>query len=181
MPVSFRFALSLLLLMSSFALPAAQEDTTASASSEQAAGGTLAELRDKHRVWLIVRRGALLDARGADESVLSEVYREGNLRQNYPRTFNLIARKLNKYMKEHGSITAAQTLSDSEFIIFFNVLEIRRPLGTPYAYGELFVVLSAKSNKSKPRVIWKTKSGGMFVDEAIGDLISELKAVRGER
>jgi len=136
------------------------------------------ELRDKHRVWLVVRRGALLDARGAEASVLSEVYREGNYRQTYPRTFNTIARKLNTYMKEHRSITAARTLSEAEFIIFFNVLEIRRPLGTPYAYGELFVILNVES---KPRIIWRTKSSGRFVDDAVGDLISEMKAMRGER
>lgn len=168
MPCKFRLALSLLLLIS----------CASSISVAQSEGGSLVELRDKRRLWLIVRRGALLDARGADASVLSEVYKEGNVRQNYPRTFNMIARKLNKYMKEHGSITAARTLSDAEFIIFFNVLEIRRPLGTPYAYGELFVILNANPN---PRVIWKTKSSGMFVDDAVGDLISEMKAARGER
>jgi hypothetical protein len=177
MPCSFRFVLSLLLLIGCVASPVAQEEAASSVSGEQP-GGSLSELRDKHRVWLIVRRGALLDARGADASVLSEVYKEGSTRQNYPRTFNTIARKLNKYMREHASITAAQTLSDSEFIIFFNVLEIRRPLGTPYAYGELFIILNAPS---KPRIIWKTRGSGMFVDDAIGDFISELKAMRGER
>lgn len=168
MSCKLRLALSLLLLIS----------CAASTSVAQSEGGSLMELKDKHKVWLIVRRGALLDARGADASVLSEVYKEGNIRQTYPRTFNVIARRLNKYMKEHGSITAAPSLSDSDFIIFFNVLEIRRPLGTPYAYGELFVILN---DEPKPRVIWKTKSSGMFVDDAIGDLISEMKAVRGER
>jgi hypothetical protein len=168
MSCKFRLALSILLLIS----------CTSSTTVAQSASGSLAELKGKHKVWLIVRRGALLDASGADASVLSEVYKEGNNRQTYPRTFNTIARRLNKYMKEHGSITAARNLSEAEFIVFFNVLEIRRPLGTPYAYGELFVILNLES---KPRVIWKTKSSGMFVDDAIASLISEMKAVRGER
>jgi hypothetical protein len=90
----------------------------------------------------------------------------------------MIARKLNKYMKEYGSITASPNLSEAEFIIFFNVLEIRRPLGTPYAYGEMFVVLNLKS---KPRIIWKTRSKGMFVEDAISELLTELKAARGEK
>ena len=144
---------------------------------ETAVKGSLAELRNKHRVWLIVRRSALLDASGAEETVLSEVYRSGNTWQNYPRTFNSIARKLNKYMKERRSITAARSLVDAEFIVYFNVLEIRRPLGTPYAYGELFVILNEASN---PRIIWKSRSNGMFAEDAINTLLEDLKAARGE-
>jgi hypothetical protein len=129
-------------------------------------------------VWVIVRRSAVLDARDARESVLSEVYREGGQRQSFPRTFNMIARKLNKYIRSHRSITAARSLSEAEFIIFFNVLEIRRPLGTPYAYGELFVILNVRSN---PRIIWRTRSNATYADDAIGDLLSELKSARGEK
>lgn len=155
------------------------------ASQERSAGfketevkGSLAELRNKHRVWLIVRRSALLDASGTDESVLSEVYKDSNPWQNYPRTFNSIARKLNKYMKERGSITAARSLSEAEFIIYFNVLEIRKPLGIPYAYGEMFVILN---EASKPRILWKSRSNGMFADDAINSLLEDLKNARGER
>lgn len=140
--------------------------------------GSLAELRDKHKVLLIVRRTGVLDVRGAEESVLSEVYKQGGARQSYPRTFNLIARKLNKYMREHQSISAAQALADAEFVLFFNVLEIRRPLGTPYAYGELYVILNARE---RPRILWKTRTGGKFADDAVSDFISELKAARGEK
>lgn len=145
---------------------------------ETTVNGSLAELRDKHRVWLIVRRSALLDARGAEESVLSEIYKGDNAWQNYPRTYNLIAKKLNKYLKEHGSLTAARSLSQSEFIVYFSVFEIRRPLGTPYAYGELFVILNDASN---PRVLWKTTGKGMFADDAVDTMLTELKAARGER
>lgn len=144
---------------------------------EKAVNGSLRELRNKHRVWLIVRRSALLDARGAEEAALSEVYKGGNPWQSYPRTYNLIAKKLNKYMKQHGSIAAAGSLADAEFIIYFNVLEIRRPLGMPYAYGELFVVLNEAAN---PRILWKTKDSGMFADDAVDAFLTELKAARGE-
>lgn len=145
---------------------------------EAAVNGSLTELRDKHRVWLIVRRSALLDVSGAEQSIFNEVYKEGNARQTFPRTYNLIARKLNKYMREHQSISAAQSLENAEFIIFFNVLEIRRPLGTPYAYGELFVILN---ERSKPRILWKSRKSGMFVDDAIDAMLSDLKGARGER
>jgi hypothetical protein len=173
---SFRFIISLAVIIICAASFPSQESDSVSAGA--VVNGSLAELRDKHRVWLVVRRGAVLDARGAEVSILSEVYKEGNSRQSFPRTYNLIAKKLNKYMKEHGSITAAKNLSEADFIIFFNVLEVRRPLGTPYAYGELFIILNLKS---KPRILWKTRSNGMFVDDAMGDFISELKAVRGEK
>jgi hypothetical protein len=171
---SLSFIISLLIIINC-AAPFPAQERGASVPLE---GGSLSELRDKHKVWLIVRRGAILDARGAEASVLAEVYRDADGRQSFPRTYNTIARKLNKYMKERGSITAAESLGDAEFILFFNVLEIRRPLGTPYAYGELFVILNVKSN---PRILWKTRSNGKFVDDAISDFISELKAVRGEK
>lgn len=171
---SLRFIITFVLIICSAAPATPQERDAGSATT-----GSLHELRDKHRIWLIVRRGLMLDARSADASVISEVYKEvATPRQNFPRTYNMIARKLNKYMKEHRSLSAARTLGDADFIIFFNVLEIRRPLGTPYAYGELFIILNAQP---KPRVLWKTRSSGMFVDDAMGDFISELKAVRGEK
>lgn len=173
---SFRLITSLLvIILSAGAFPSQERDSQAAGAVVK---GSLAELKGKQRVWVIVRRGGLLDARGVEASVLSEVYREGNQRQTFPRTYNMIARKLNKYMREHGSITAARDMPEAEFILFFNVLEIRRPLGTPYAYGELFVILNAQP---KPRIIWKTRSNGNFVDDAIGDFISDLKAVRGEK
>jgi hypothetical protein len=167
---SFRLIISLAIILScASSLPSQERDSGT---------GSLAELRGKQRVWLIVKRGAVLDARSVDASILSEVYREGSHRTTYPRTFNLIARKLNKYIKEYKSVSAAPSLSEADFILFFNVLEIRRPLGTPYAYGELFVILNTKP---KPRILWKTRNSGKFVDDAISDFISELKAVRGEK
>lgn len=170
MHVSLRL-ITLLLIVAGCAAPLSSHE-------QESYTGSLAELRNKPKVWLVVRRGALVDASGADASIISEVYREGSHRTTFPRTFNLIARRLNKYMKEHGSISGARSLTDADFILFFNVLEIRRPLGTPYAYGELFVILNQKPS---PRILWKTRSSGKFADDAVGDFISELKAVRGEK
>ncbi len=173
---SIRFVLPLALIIAFAAKFPSQERSTD--FKEVAVKGSLAELRDKRKVWLIVRRSALLDVSGAEASIMAEVYKEGNARTTFPRTYNLIAKKLNKYMHEHQSISAAQSLRDAEFVIFFNVLEIRRPLGTPYAYGELFVILNERSN---PRIIWKTRKNGMFVDNAIDAMLSDLKDARGER
>lgn len=170
MCAGFRLITSLVIILSCAAsFPSQERDSDK---------GALSELKDKQRVWLIVRRGAVLDARSADASVIAEVNREVSHRTSFPRTYNLIAKKLNKYMKEHRSISAARNLSDAEFILFFNVLEIRRPLGTPYAYGELFVILNTKQGR---RILWKTRNSGKFVDDAVSDFISELKAIRGEK
>lgn len=172
----FRFAL-LLILTLSHAPNFPSQERSADAGSLRGQGSLL-ELRAKRRVWLIVRRSNVLDARDAEESILSEVFKEGIARQSYPRTYNMIARKLNNYMKNHQGMSAARDLSDAEFIVFFNVLEIRRPLGTPYAYGELFVILN---QPERPQIIWRSKRNGMFVDDAVNDFLSELKATRGER
>jgi hypothetical protein len=145
--------------------------------NETAAEGSLHDLKNKQRLWLVVGRSSLLDASGSSESILNEIYREGAARQNYPRTYNLMARRLNKYIKEHGSMTAARTLSEAEFIIYFNVLEVRRPLGTPYAYGELFIILN---EPGQPRILWRSRSGGMFAEDAMKAFLEDLKAVRGE-
>lgn len=171
MSLKFRFIAAFIFIVTS-AAPLSSQERNAEFT------GSLFELKDKHRIWLIVRRTAVLDARSAEETVLAEVYKQGSVRQSYPLTYNLIARKLNKYMRERQSITAAPSLSDADFILFFNVLEIRRPLGTPYAYGELFVILN---RGERPRILWKTRTGGKFVDDAISDFISELKAARGEK
>lgn len=155
----------------------AQERATA--SNEAVVNGSLAELRDKRRVLLIVRRSGVVDASGVSQSVLSEIYKTNSASQTiFPRTYNAIARKLNKYMKDCKSISAAEGISDADFIVLFSVLEIRRPLGTPYAYGEMFVILN---ESSKPRIIWRTRQGGNFVEDAAKDLIRDLKEVRCER
>ncbi len=148
------------------------------ATDEGSVSGSLAEIRNKRRLFLIVRRSAVVDASGSANSVLSDLYKPDDHRMNFPRTYNQMAQKLNKYMKERGSITAAQSAAEAEFIIFFNVLEVRRPLGTPYAYGELFVILN---EPKRPRIIWKTKKTGMFAADAMNALIRDLKDARGER
>lgn len=150
-------------------------------ADEMTVNGSLEELRNKRRVLLMVRRSAVVDASGAaTPSVLSEVDKQavGARPQSFPRTYNSIAKKLNKYMNEYGSITAARSIADADFIVFFNVLEIRRPLGTPYAYGELFVILN---QAPQPRIIWKTRKSGMFAEDAINALIRDMKMMRGER
>jgi hypothetical protein len=137
--------------------------------------GSLAELKNRRRVLLLVRRSSVVDSRGGTESVLKEAYAGGPLR--YPRIYNLLAHHLNRYMSKYQSISAVKSAAEAEFIVFFNLLEYRYPLGYPYPYGELFVILN---DSARPRVVWKTRKSPLWVEDAIKDLIRDLKTVRGE-
>lgn len=153
--------------------------------SEEQAGvivtGSVTELRNSRRVLLMVRRSAVVDSRGVAKTILNEAFRtDTETLARYPRLFNLLARKLNSYMKKYQSISAVYDASDADFIVFFNLLEFRRPLGVPHPYGELFVILNDRSGNKPPRIVWKTRKNSVWAEDAIGDFIKELKAARGE-
>lgn len=149
--------------------------------SEGAVTGSLYELRDKRRVLLVVRRSSVVDASGQAKTILSEVYEPGvEPRGRFARIYNALARKLNKYMTRHQSISAARNISEAQFIVLFNLLEYRRPLGMPYPYGDLFIILNDRSNGHEPRIIWKTRKSPIWAEDAIDEFIRDLKATRGE-
>ena len=98
----------------------------------------------------------------------------------YRWVYNIIAQKLNKYIRKHKSLIPARVLSEADYVIYFNVVEFRRILYTYYPYGELFVIVKGSPEKLKPpRVVWRTKKM-LFAEDAIGDLIKDLKILRGE-
>jgi hypothetical protein len=143
--------------------------------------GSLLEIRTRRNVLLLVRRSAVIDSRGQARSILNEVYRPDlEPARQYARIYNSIAGKLNKYMRKYRSITAVTEISNAEFIVFFNLLEYRRPLGQPYPYGEMFVILNERSGSRQPRIIWKTHKSPVQVEDAVNELIRDLKATRGE-
>ena len=143
--------------------------------------GSLTELRTKRHVFLMVRRSAVLDTRGRAESILKEVYRPDPLTtQRFARTYNTIAGKLNKYMGKYKSISAARDISEAEFIVYFNLIEYRSTFGQPYPYGEMFVILNDRSGVNGPHIIWKTRKSPIWAEDAIKELIRDLKATRGE-
>lgn len=143
--------------------------------------GSVEDLRNSRRVVLLVRRSTVIDSRGQARTIINEAYREDpDARVRYPRLFNALARKLNNYMKKYGNITAVKNVPDSDFIIFFNLLEYRRPLGYPYPYGELFVILNDRLNGKPPRIVWKTRKSPMWAEDAIEEFIRDLKTVHGE-
>ncbi len=143
--------------------------------------GSLADLRNGRRILLLVRRSTVIDSRGQGVTIISEAYRpDPDARLRYPRLFNSLARKLNKYINKYGNITAVKNIPDTDFIILFNLLEYRRSLGRPYPYGELFVILNDRLNGKPPRIVWKSRKSSMWAEDAIEDFIKDLKTVRGE-
>lgn len=163
----------------------AQADSAAVAAaaveSDSVVTGSLTELRNRRRVLLLVRRSNVIDSRGLAKSVLDEAFREDpGARVRYPRLFNLLARKLNNYMARYHSITAVTDPSEADFIVLFNLLEYRRPLGFSYPYGEMFVILNNRASGKPPQIIWKTRKSPVWAEDAMKDFIKELKAARGE-
>ena len=60
------------------------------------------------------------------------------------------------------------------------MVEFRRILNAHYPYGELFVIVKGSPQELKPpRIVWRAKKM-MVSTDAIGDLIKDLKALRGE-
>ncbi|HKC62203.1 MAG TPA: hypothetical protein VKB86_01135 [Pyrinomonadaceae bacterium] len=144
--------------------------------------GSINELRNKRRVFLIVSHNSVVDAKEEAKSILAEVYQSGSEppRGQFARIYNAIADKLNKYMAESQSISSVRNIGDADFIILFNLLEYRWPLGRPYPYGEMFVILNDHSHGREPHVVWRTRKRSEWAEDAIKEFIRDLKATRGE-
>jgi hypothetical protein len=144
-------------------------------------GNSLEEVRDKHNALLIVFKSRIIDAGDRERAIIDDVLRaDPQPKGRYRWVYTQLAKKLNKYINKYKSLSAASGLSEADYVIFFNVVEVRRILNTPYPYGELFVIVKGSPEELKPpRVVWRAKKV-LFAEDAIGDLIKDLKAVRGE-
>ncbi|HEU4508829.1 MAG TPA: hypothetical protein VFR78_11360 [Pyrinomonadaceae bacterium] len=155
--------------------------TSAQESVDEAHVNSMAELRDKRSALLVVFKSRVLDVNDRDSAIIQDVlkadpYPKGRYRWVYAQ----LAQKLNKYIRKYKSLTAATDLSDADYVIFFNVVEFRRILNTPYPFGELFVIVKGSPETlTPPRVVWKAKKM-LFAEDAIGAFIRDLKALRGE-
>ena len=166
----------LLLLISTSA--AAQDPAGESAPSEV---NSLEEVRSMQTALLVVFKSRVLDLEDRERAIIQDVLKadtEPKGRNRWP--YNLIAGKLNKYIRKYKSLSPARVLSEADYVIFFNVVEWRRILYTYYPYGELFVIVKGSPEKLKPpRVVWRTKKM-LFAEDAISELIKDLKILRGE-
>jgi len=144
--------------------------------------GSLAELKEKQSVALVIIRSSVLDATGADEPIIKEALAaEPRLARRHRFAYGVIARKLNQYIRKHRSLRPADQTSQADFIIYFKLVEYRRLLSGVYPYGELFVILNPEpATTGSARIIWRTRKIG-FAEDAIKEMLKELKRVRGER
>lgn len=151
------------------------------ASVTAAAGTRLDEVRDKHRALLVVFRSRVLDVGDGERAIIDDVLKADPHPKGRNRwVYSQLAGKLNKYIRKYRSLTAAEDFADAEYVIYFNVVEYRKILDSVYPYGELFVIVKGTPDQLKPpRVVWRANKV-LFAEDAIGDLIRELKAVRGE-
>jgi len=145
------------------------------------AGNSLEEVRDLHSVMLVVYKSRVIDAGDRERAIIDDVLKADPQPKGRNRwVYTQLAKKLNKYIHKYNSIKAARELSEADYVIFFNVVEFRRILDTPYPYGELFVIVKGSPETLRPpRVVWRAKKV-LYAEDAISDLIKDLKAVRGE-
>lgn len=155
--------------------------TSAQEPVDEAHVNSMAELRDKRSALLVVFKSRVLDVNDRDSAIIQDVlkadpYPKGRYRWVYAQ----LAQKLNKYIRKYRSLTAATDLADADYVIFFNVVEFRRILNTPYPFGELFVIVKGSPETlTPPRVVWRAKKM-LFAEDAISAFIRDLKALRGE-
>jgi len=150
-------------------------------AGEGAHVNSLAEVRDMRNFLLVVFNSHVLDVSDRERTITQDVLKaqptpKGRFRWIYMQ----LARKLNKYIDKYKSLSAATDLAEADYVIFFNVVEFRRILYTYYPYGELFVIAKGSPEKLKPpRIVWKARKM-LIPEDAIGELIKDLKAARGE-
>ncbi|HSE16749.1 MAG TPA: hypothetical protein VLB46_06825 [Pyrinomonadaceae bacterium] len=164
---------TLLILLLCFSAAAQAPDVTI--------GNSLEEVRDKRNALLVVYKSRVIDVSDRERAIIDDVLKaDPQPKGRYRWVYTQLAKKLNKYIAKYKSLSAASGLSEADYVIFFNVVEFRRILNTPYPYGELFVIVKGSPEALKPpRVVWRAKKM-LYAEDAIGDLIKDLKAVRGE-
>lgn len=159
-----------------------------SASAQQPIGESVppesnspAEVRQMQNVLLVVFRSRVVDVADRERAIIQDVLKaDPQPKGRFRWVYTVIAKKLNKYIKKYRSLGAAKELAEADYVIFFNVVEYRRILYVYYPYGELFVIAKGSPEKLKPpRVVWKTKKL-LYAEDAIGELIKDLKHARGE-
>jgi hypothetical protein len=147
--------------------------------------GSLAEIKDKRSVMLLVGRSLSVDARTPAKVSAEDVQRalEDPRARTHLSAYRIIGRKLNKYIRKYESLTSVETRTDAQFYIIFKIMQERRSFidNQPYSYGKLFVVLPGGGEARRPRVLWESKGEMMLAEDAASDLIKALKELRGEK
>jgi hypothetical protein len=140
-----------------------------------------AEIRNMQNALLVVFKSRVLDVSDRERAIMQDVLKADPKPQGrYRWVYTQLAKRLNKYIRKYRSLSAATDLAEADYVIFFNVVEFRQILYTYYPYGELFVIAKGSPEKLKPpRIVWKARKM-LIPEDAIGELIKDLKAARGE-
>lgn len=146
------------------------------------AESSLEELRDKRSALLVVLRAGLVNASDNERAIIDMVLKaDPTPRGRLQWVYGTISKKLNHYIRKYESLSAANSLGDADFVVFFNLLEYRRILDTSYPYGELFIIAKGLPElRIPPRVIWRSRKV-LDSTDAISEFIRELKLLRGEQ
>src|SRR5690349_25026327 len=84
---------------------------------------SLIEVRDKRRALLLVFRSSVLDAGNNERAIIDQVLKaEPQPKGRYQWVYGQLAKKLNAYIRKYQSLTAAQDLSDADYVIYFNLI-----------------------------------------------------------
>ena len=151
------------------------------AQSSAIEGNSLEEVRDKRAALLVVFKSRVINVDDRERAIIDDVLKaDPEPKGRYRWVYTQMAKKLNKYINKYNSLAPARTLSEADYVIFFNVVEFRRILDTAYPYGELFVIVKGSPEKLKPpHVVWRARKV-LIAEDAINDLIKDLKTLRGE-
>lgn len=140
--------------------------------------GTLDEIRSKRLVRLVVVRPRTVSASDPTQGVVAAVTSGAETSPRLRWTHDLIARRLNKYIRKYRSMTAIPPGMEPDYVIVFHLLRYRAVLNGVYPSGEMYVV-SYKA-PGPPRILWRTQKE-MFEEDATNELLKALKASRGEK
>jgi len=175
-PEALRLACACLVLLFASLSVVAQEEPAVNNHT-----GAFSELLEKRRALLVVFKSRVISVDNRDRAIIEDVLKaDPRPKGRYSWVYGQIAGKLNKYIRKYNSLSAADGLADADYVIYFNVVEFRRILNAYYPYGELFVIVKGSPHDLKPpRIVWRAKKV-MVSTDAIGDLIKDLKTLRGE-
>ncbi len=176
---------SLILRIAAFAalvllcVPSLMAQEVVADSSAEVTTGTLSELTGKRRALLLIKRAAIVDARDGQSALIKDALKsDPRLSRRYRMTYNIFVKKLNKFMRKYKTISAVGTMEDADYVIFFNLLEYRRPLGFPHPFGELYVIANPQPGaRGGPRLVWKSRKA-RWAEDALDELLDDLKLIR---
>lgn len=174
MKAVFPILLLLLFYFSAAAQPSVGDDAPPVTNS-------LAEVRDMRYAMLVVFKSRVVDLTDRERAIIQDVLKaDPTPAGRYRWVYTQIAQKLNQYIRKYKSLGGATELARADYVIFFNVVEFRRILYTPYPFGELYVIVKGSPEKLKPpRVVWRTMKM-LSAEDAIKEFIKDLKITRGE-